>query len=94
MCFTDYVAFGMCILAFTLVTLYMTITEKMNFDKEMEDMSTKERDYKVLRNNRVMDVSNRFIVPGDVVFVVDGSTPFDGIMLEGTVLIDESSLTG
>jgi P-type E1-E2 ATPase len=33
-------------------------------------------------------------VPGDVIFVRDRVVPFDGIILEGSVLIDESELTG
>lgn len=35
-----------------------------------------------------MQISTKYIVPGDVVFVKDLGVPFDGIILEGSVLID------
>jgi cation-transporting ATPase 13A2 len=92
--FTDYLEFGLCILAFTILALLFTVREKLLSQEEMESMLTKERTYQVLSNERIIQTSSRGVVPGDIVFFKDGNVPFDGVLVEGAVLIDEASLTG
>lgn len=92
--FTDYLEFGLCILAFTILATIFTVREKLAAQEEMESMLTKEREYPVLRRQKIFSLSSRMIVPGDVVFFRDGNVPFDGVLVEGAVLIDEASLTG
>lgn len=48
--FTDYLEFGLCILAFTILALLFTVREKLLSQEEMESMLTKERTYQVLSN--------------------------------------------
>jgi P-type E1-E2 ATPase len=49
----------------------------------------------VLRANTVMQVSSVEVVPGDIVFLKDAiKLPFEGVILEGSALINECALTG
>lgn len=49
----------------------------------------------VLRENNVLQISSVDVVPGDIVFLKDAiKLPFEGIILEGSALINECALTG
>lgn len=49
----------------------------------------------VLRGDQVITVSSVNIVPGDIVFIKKAEkVPFDGVLLEGSALINECALTG
>lgn len=49
----------------------------------------------VLREKAVVQISSVDVVPGDIVFLKDAiKLPFEGIILEGSALINECALTG
>ena len=49
----------------------------------------------VLRGNNIMELSSIELVPGDIAFLKKAiKLPFDGVLLGGSVLINESALTG
>lgn len=49
----------------------------------------------VLRGSNVVQISSVDIVPGDIVFLKDPiKIPFEGVILEGSALINECALTG
>ncbi len=49
----------------------------------------------ILRSGDVKRGSSKYVVPGDIVFIKDQmKMPFDGILLHGTVLANECSITG
>jgi P-type E1-E2 ATPase len=49
----------------------------------------------VLRSDNVIQISSVEVVPGDIVFLKDPiKIPFEGIILEGSALINECALTG
>jgi P-type E1-E2 ATPase len=49
----------------------------------------------VLREKTVVQISSVDVVPGDIVFLKDAiKLPFEGIILEGSALINECALTG
>jgi P-type E1-E2 ATPase len=49
----------------------------------------------VLRKDTVVQISSVDVVPGDIVFLKDAiKLPFEGIILEGSALINECALTG
>jgi P-type E1-E2 ATPase len=49
----------------------------------------------VLRENAVVQISSVDVVPGDIVFLKDPiKLPFEGVILEGSALINECALTG
>ncbi len=50
---------------------------------------------KVLREGKVESISSIDVVPGDIVFLKDAiKIPFEGVILEGSALINECALTG
>jgi P-type E1-E2 ATPase len=49
----------------------------------------------VLRGGKVYSISSLEVAPGDIVFLKDPiKIPFEGIILEGSALINECALTG
>ena len=45
--------------------------------------------------NEVVKITSKDVVPGDIVFLNDPiKIPFDGIIIEGSALINECALTG
>lgn len=49
----------------------------------------------VLRQDKVVNISSKDVVPSDIVFLKDPlNIPFDGVILQGSALINESALTG
>lgn len=49
----------------------------------------------MLREGQVREVSSVDIVPGDIVFLKEAiKIPFEGVILEGSALINECALTG
>lgn len=49
----------------------------------------------VLREGKVANISSLEIVPGDVVFVDQNiKIPFEGVLMEGELLVNECALTG
>ena len=52
-------------------------------------MAYYEVDVHVLRNDKVVKISSKDIVPSDIVFLKDPiNIPFDAIVLEGSTLIN------
>lgn len=52
-------------------------------------MAYYEVDVNVLREGKVIKISSKDVVPSDIVFLKDPlSIPFDGIILEGSALIN------
>lgn len=49
----------------------------------------------VLRQDKVVQISSVDVVPGDVVFLKEAiKIPFEGVILEGSALINQCALTG
>lgn len=49
----------------------------------------------VLREDSVVNISSVQVVPGDIVFLKKAiKIPFEGIVLEGSALINQCALTG
>ena len=58
-------------------------------------MAFYEVDVNVLRSGVVKRISSFAVVPGDIVFLKDPiKIPFEGIIIEGSALINECALTG
>lgn len=49
----------------------------------------------VLRDDQVVNISSVDVVPGDIVFLKNAiKLPFEGIIMEGSALINQCALTG
>lgn len=58
-------------------------------------MAYYEIEVNVLRNGTVSRISSFEVVPGDIVFLKNPiKIPFEGVILEGSALINECALTG
>jgi P-type E1-E2 ATPase len=58
-------------------------------------MAYYEIEVNVLRTGSVRKISSFEVVPGDIVFLRDPiKIPFEGVILEGSALINECALTG
>lgn len=84
------------VIAIFIASLISTISEygsEKAFEKLVEE-SSKVR-CKVKRNSKNMEVIIDDIVVGDIVFLESGDkVPADGIIVKGSISVDESSLTG
>jgi P-type E1-E2 ATPase len=67
----------------------------MELNKKIFDMAYYEVKVHALRSTGVVEISSVDVVPGDIVFIKDSiKLPFDGILLGGSVLMNECALTG
>ena len=96
--FRDYQFYAGCIFFITLFSMIWTVwtmmSEQMKLNK-MADLST----VKVYRKSggvtKILSLNSQELVPGDIFEVNPNERlPCDAIMVEGQVLVDESSLTG
>lgn len=68
-----------------LTNLYQTY--KLN--QKIHEMAYYETNVNVLRNGMISEISSKYIVPGDVVFIKNSmKMPFDGVLLQGSVLMN------
>ncbi|PVU95140.1 hypothetical protein BB561_002015 [Smittium simulii] len=66
-----------------------------NSEKRVKKLAEFEDVYSVKRDGKWKKLSSRLLVPGDVVSINSGiQLCFDGAVLSGEVIVDESSLTG
>lgn len=67
----------------------------VQLNKKIFDMAYYEVNVHALREDKIVEVSSLDLVPGDVVFLKNPiKIPFEGIILEGSALINECALTG
>jgi cation-transporting ATPase 13A2 len=73
----------------------LTIIEMLRVNAQIHEMSYYEVPLKILRDGKIVEVSSLHIVPGDIVFFNKTiRLPFEGVLLEGEMLINECVLTG
>jgi cation-transporting ATPase 13A2 len=67
----------------------------MQLNKKIFNMAYYEVKINVLREGKIEEISSIDAVPGDIVFLKEAiKIPFEGIILEGSALINECALTG
>ncbi|TPX30096.1 hypothetical protein SmJEL517_g06259 [Synchytrium microbalum] len=62
--------------------------------RRVREMATFEGLVRVKRNGKWTDIPTTDIVPGDAIEIKQGVLPVDAVLVEGGVVVDESSLTG
>ena len=86
-------ALGVSILTCIAVAVSVWFTHRTN--RRIHQMAYYEVELDVLRGGEVRPICSREVVPGDIVFFKSPmKIPFDCILLEGSCLVNESSLTG
>ena len=98
---TDYYTYSFIIILLTLASLIISLKETYSNVKKIEELSKYSCPLKIYRKNSigelvVQDLSSLELVPGDLFEVPDeGITlPCDSILVKGSVVINESMLTG
>ena len=84
-----YYYYCIIIMISAFVGVTFTIKEVRSVNAQIHEMSYYEVPLSVLREGKVEKISSLEVVPGDVVFMNQPvKLPFDGILLEGEMLIN------
>lgn len=79
----------------SLFGLAINLYQMIQLNNKIFSMAYYQIPVNVLREGRVEVISSIDVVPGDIVFLKDPiKIPFEGIILEGSALINECALTG
>lgn len=90
-----YYYYAGIILFTSSVAIIVNLIQMVQLNKKIFDMAYYEVKVDALRNGEVVEVSSLDLVPGDIVFLKKPiKIPFEGIILEGSALINECALTG
>jgi P-type E1-E2 ATPase len=78
-----------------LIGVVINLYQMVQLNNKIFAMAYYQIPINVLRNGTVVEISSIDVVPGDVVFLKKPiKIPFEGIILEGSALINECALTG
>jgi cation-transporting ATPase 13A2 len=90
-----YYYFAGIILFTSIVAIGVNLYQKIELNNKIFNMAYYEVPLHALRDDKVIEISSLDVVPGDVVFLKKPiKIPFEGIILEGSALINECALTG
>lgn len=93
-----YLAYWQIGLSDTCVILLAAIIKvivRLKSEKRVKKMAEHVDTCQVLRQGTWKELSTADLVPGDVIQVISNQTvPIDGVILQGDIVVDESSLTG
>lgn len=91
----QYYLFCFLIMISTAIGLAMTIIQLRKINDKIYQMAYYEVELDVLRDGQMKKISSFDVVPGDLVFFSKNMrVPFEGVLLEGEMLINECALTG
>ncbi len=91
----QYYIYCIMILISTVIGLAMTIIDLRKINDKIFEMAYYEVELDVLRGGEMRKISSFEVVPGDLVFFGRNMrVPFEGVLLEGEMLINECALTG
>jgi P-type E1-E2 ATPase len=77
------------------VGLSINLYQMLSLNTKIFHMAFYEVPINVLRGGKVYSISSLEVAPGDIVFLKEPiKIPFEGIILEGSALINECALTG
>jgi len=84
--------------AFTVILirgLYLTISTRIREQNDIVNNNLYQCSINVMREGQISLISSIDIVPGDVVFLkAPIKLPFDAVILEGSIVMDEKALYG
>mmetsp|Transcript_20060 Transcript_20060/g.33425 ORF Transcript_20060/g.33425 Transcript_20060/m.33425 type:complete len:1211 (-) Transcript_20060:355-3987(-) len=94
-CVEDYTIYAACIFFMSVISAVTTLVETRRNLVNLRDMAIHECEVHVLRGHTWKSCSSSELVPGDVVEVTDKLLcPCDMLLLNGSVIVNESMLTG
>lgn len=78
-----------------LLAAVIKVVVRLRSEYRVKAMAEHVNDIKVLRDSQWRSISTADLVPGDVFEIIPHQiVPVDAVVLEGDVVVDESSLTG
>lgn len=84
-----YYIYATIVLATTIIAIAITVYQLKALNNKIFQMAYYEVKLQALRDGSVIEVSSIDLVPGDIVFLKDPiKLPFEGIILEGSALIN------
>ena len=90
-----YITFSLFILASAVATAVLSAVEVRRALLEVRRLSRYVARVRAWRGGREVEVESTALVPGDVLLLSDGMLlPCDAVLLRGSVMVDEASLTG
>jgi cation-transporting P-type ATPase 13A2 len=93
--YEEYYYYAGIILFTSSVAIIVNLIQMVHLNTKIFHMAYYEVKVHALREGGVAEVSSLDLVPGDVVFLKNPiKIPFEGIILEGSALINECALTG
>lgn len=93
--YEEYYYYAGVILLTSAVSIGINLWQVMGLNQKIFEMAYYEVKIHALRDGNVIEMSSVDVVPGDVVFIKNAiKLPFDGILLGGSVLMNECALTG
>lgn len=91
----EYIYYASIILFTSIVSVGINLYQVMDLNKKIYEMAFYTVPMYVLRGREVKHCDSSEFVPGDIVFIKESiKLPFDGVLLGGSVLMNESALTG
>lgn len=94
----DYMYYGACIILMSISSLASSVVQIRRNQEQLRDKVESDSYIKVCRANddQYEDIKTSQLVPGDIVAIPTFNTvlQFDGILINGNVIVNESMLTG
>jgi len=93
----DYFYYGSCIIIMSLLSLVSSVIQIRRNQQQLRDTVESVDHVKVCRGkDEYEDIESSELVPGDIVVVptFNSTLQFDGILINGNVIVNESMLTG
>ena len=90
-----YNYYASIIVGTSVISIAINLYQVIQLNNKIYSMAYYTTPMYVLRCNTVIEKSSIDLVPGDLVFLKKAiKLPFDGVLLGGSILINESALTG
>jgi P-type E1-E2 ATPase len=90
-----YFYFAGVLFSISVTGLAINIYQMIKLNNKIFSMAYYDTLVNVLREGKIEVISSIDVVPGDIVFLKEAiKIPFEGIILEGSALINECALTG
>ncbi|KAI8976751.1 hypothetical protein BDB01DRAFT_852965 [Pilobolus umbonatus] len=93
--FFAYYQMGLVQTAIILISAFIRVFIRHRAENRIKEMAEHESEVTILRDGEWVTLSSGELTPGDVFEVVENTlVPCDAVILSGTVVVNESSLTG
>lgn len=93
--YEEYFYYSIMIFVTAAFGIGTSLVQTYRINRKIFEMAYFETPVNILRDGEIKTGSSRYVVPGDIVFVKQPiKVPFDGVLLHGSLLSNECSITG